>query len=103
MIVQVEEAVRVVTLFGEDFGWHEVPSSQGGWVYFKGYLAGCAGPTAAISHIQQIIGRTEADSLIQGLMYLDGHLALVADLPAQCIVAVDRVRSIPLLLARDAS
>ena len=97
-------AADTAVLLGRDFGWREASSpSSDILVRFKGYLSGCSGPVAAADHIRRLIEQSDAVDIPRMLATLDGHFAMVADMPAQCIVAVDRVRSIPLLLARDAS
>lgn len=101
---QPKMAADTAVLLGRDFGWREASSpSSDILVRFKGYLSGCSGPVAAADHIRRLIEQSDVADIPRMLATLDGHFAMVADMPAQCIVAVDRVRSIPLLLARDAS
>jgi asparagine synthase (glutamine-hydrolysing) len=83
---------------GQDFGWLRQELPEKGVVYFKGYINDLpARERAAQKAARAALAAGCGD--ISLLAELDGHFAFIVETEGRLIAAVDRVRSIPLLLA----
>ena len=76
-------------------GWRAV-ERDGARLWFAGYLFGSSAERA----LAALPAKLDLDALARWAAGLDGHFALLAMRPGWAVAAVDRVRSIPLFLAR---
>ena len=79
-------------------GWHRFTAAEV-TLWAKGHLF--RDDFARVARHLAVAGAFEADAVETLLQGLDGHWALVAVGPGQAFAAADRVRSIPLIWARD--
>ena len=88
--------------FGAEFGWRRfaIDGSRSGetTLWFRGHVHGRE-PAALAAEVATLA--KEADAIGRWLDGLDGHFALVATGPDWAFAAVDPVRSLPLIWARD--
>ena len=88
----------------EEFGWRTIARGTA-TLWMKGYLNGSgfdgAGFAAQADGLIAAIAASDTDGIGRLLRGLDGHFALCIVTPAGVLVAVDRVRSIPLAYTRE--
>lgn len=91
-------AATVAVLIGEGFGWTRL-QGPAGTLFVKGHVLGATAETLLRDGLAAAAaGRDAASTWLAGL---DGHFALVVQSERATLAAVDRVRSIPLVHARD--
>jgi len=96
---EVEDSAQI--LLGNDYGWRLTKNEQGASVAFKGHFASRAlgGET---NFLLELLSLSRAE-VARRLASLDGNFAFVVSDGVRTIAAVDRIRSIPLLFARNRS
>lgn len=85
---------------GQDYGWARHELGGGVSLHFKGYLNRIVDDRDAAMVVVQALRAAGQGDLSQ-LNALDGHFAAILEEPSLVVATVDRVRSIPLLLASD--
>jgi asparagine synthase (glutamine-hydrolysing) len=82
------------------FGWRRLDASATS-LWFKGYLNGSA-PESLLDALARWATAPDIQDFGRWVGGLDGHFALAVETPGWLALAVDRVRSIPLFVARAA-
>jgi asparagine synthase (glutamine-hydrolysing) len=93
-----------VDIAADEFGWAFARAGDSA-AWFKGWLAedgrALEGADAARALARRLDPWQDAGALGRAVDALDGHFALVVERAGRVLAAVDRVRSIPLFLARE--
>jgi len=87
----------------DNFGWVQLSEPGKPFIAFKGFLTNAPALQDAARYIRNHLATVAPSEIDTFLAQLDGHFAFVFANSEHTLLAVDRVRSIPLLFAMDGS